>query len=110
MKPLILQQKTESFLNSIYPVLKKFPMAEKFCLCQEIKQSCYGILRHIMCVGSRRKDSRDKLNVIDDELKLLLVLFKVAKGQRYITEKKLHELQTKIIELGRITGGLMKRY
>lgn len=50
------------------------------------------------------------LREVHANLKLLLVLFKVANGQRYVTDKKLHELQTKIIELGRITGGLLKRY
>lgn len=50
------------------------------------------------------------LREVDANLKLLLVLFKVANSQRYITDKKLHELQNKIIELGRITGGLLKKY
>ena len=46
----------------------------------------------------------------DAEKTLLLVLFGVARTQKYITEKKVHELQTKLNELGRIIGGLQKHF
>ena len=43
---LILERKAEHLLNKeIYPILKKFPKAEKFALCQEIKQAFYGLLK-----------------------------------------------------------------
>ena len=46
---LVIARKTEILLNNkIYPMLKNFPKAEKFSLCQEIKQSFYGLLRSII--------------------------------------------------------------
>ena len=42
------------------------------------------------------------------EKTLLLVLLGVAKNQKYITQKKLLELQGKLEEIGRIIGGLQK--
>lgn len=110
MKPLILQQKAEVFLDFIYPIIKKFPQAEKFCLCQEIKQACYTVIKNSMLANNVKNNRVMYLREVDANLKLLLVLFKVANSQRYVTDKKLHELQTKIIELGKITGGLLKRY
>ena len=45
-EPSVLQKKTEIFLErDIYPLLKNFPASEKFSLCQEIKQSCYKLIR-----------------------------------------------------------------
>ncbi len=109
MQPLILQKKAEIFLNSIYPVLQKFPKAEKFCLCQEIKQACYRVIRNTMLANAIKRDKLHYLHEVDADLKLLLVLFGIAREQKYITQKKTLELQEKISELGRITGGLMKK-
>ena len=50
------------------------------------------------------------LDEADAEKTLLLVLFGVARTQKYITEKKIHELQTKLNEMGRIIGGLQKHF
>ncbi|MCQ4924072.1 diversity-generating retroelement protein Avd [Tissierella carlieri] len=109
MQPLALEKKTETLLNEIvYPLLKNFPQAEKYCLCQEIKQAFYRIIRNVMIYSSLKDGRLQYLKQVDSDLKLLLVLFGVAREQKYITEKKAHELQNKISELGRMTGGLIK--
>jgi hypothetical protein len=109
MEPLILQKKTEVLLNKeVYPMLLNFPKAEKFCICQEIKQAFYRIIRNAMLSNNMRKDRLYYLNQVDVDLKLLLVLFSISREQKYITEKRSLYLQEKICELGRITGGLMK--
>ena len=111
MEPLILQKKAEVLLNKeIYPVLQRFPKAEKFALCQEIKQAFYRMLRNAMLANAiRRGEVRiARYHEVDADLKLLLVLFSIAREQKYITEKKAHQLQERISELGRITGGLIK--
>ena len=54
--------------------------------------------------------STQALDEADAEKTLLIVLFGVARTQKYITEKKVHELQTKLNELGRIIGGLQKHF
>jgi four helix bundle protein len=112
MQPLILQKKAEIFLNAyLYPVLRNFPKAEKFCLSQEIKQACYRVIKNIMIYNSLKGDSKIQyLQLVDGDLKLLLVLVGVARSQKYITEKKTLELQERISELGRITGGMMKSH
>jgi four helix bundle protein len=109
MEPSVLQKKTEVFLNKIYPLLKNFPVAEKFCLCQEIKQACYRAIKNTMIYSSLKTQEKvSYLRMVDADLKLLLVLFGIARDQKYITKKKALELQENISELGRITGGLMK--
>ena len=101
MEPSILQKKAEILLErDVYPLLKNFPQAEKFSLSQEIKQSCFRLIRAAVMANN--------LTVV--KKRLLLVLFGVARTQKYITEKKVHELQTKLNELGRIIGGLQKHF
>lgn len=62
-----------------------------------------------MLSNSIKRDRLHYLQEADAEWKLLLVLFGIARDQKYITQKKAMELQEKISELGRITGGLMKK-
>lgn len=110
MEPLILQKKAEVMLNTIiYPMLVLFPKAEKFALCQEIKQCCYRIIRlSIQYSTALQRDKLYYLKQVDTDLKYLLVLVSVSREQKYITEKKSFQLQNSIAELGRICGGLMK--
>lgn len=110
-RAVVLQKKTEIFLErDIYPLLKNFPASEKFSLCQEIKQSCYKLIRAAVMANNLTNVNRRLmwLDEADAEKTLLLVLLGVAKNQKYITQKKLLELQGKLEEIGRIIGGLQK--
>ena len=93
-------------------MLKNFPQAEKFSLSQEIKQSCFRLIRAAVMANNLTvvKKRLEWLDEADAEKTLLLVLFGVARTQKYITEKKVHELQTKLNKLGRIIGGLQKHF
>lgn len=103
------QKKAEIFLEKdVYPLLKNFPQAEKFSISQEIKQSCYKLIRAAVMANNVPKKRLEWLEVADAEKSLLLVLFGVARTQKYITQKKLLEMQGKLNELGRIIGGLQK--
>lgn len=110
IEPLSLQKKGEVLLNTIiYPMLLHFPKSEKFALCQEMKQSCYRMIREsIQYQTALKKVKLYYLKRIDAELKYLLVLTSVSRDQKYITQKKAEQMQDSIAEIGRITGGMMK--
>ena len=113
VEPSTLQKKAEIFLErDVYPLLKNFPVAEKFSLNQEIKQSCYKLIRATVMANNLTvvKKRLEWLDEADAEKTLLLVLFGIAKNQKYITQKKLFELQGKLNEIGRIIGGLQKYF
>ena len=112
-EPSTLQKKTEIFLErDVYPLLKNFPVAEKFSLNQEIKQSCYKLIRATVMANNLTvvKKRLEWLDEADAEKTLLLVLFGIAKNQKYITQKKLFELQGRLNEIGRIIRGLQKYF
>ena len=111
--PSTLQKKAEIFLErDVYPLLKNFPVAEKFSLNQEIKQSCYKLIRATVMANNLTvvKKRLEWLDEADAEKTLLLVLFGIAKNQKYITQKKLFELPGRLNEIGRIIGGLQKYF
>lgn len=111
LEPLILTKKTETFLHKVYPLLKNFPKAEKFCMCQEIKQTIYHVIRDSMMYSRLKAQNRiSHLQSIDANLQLLLILFGTARDQHYISVRKALEIQETISELGRICGGLMKSH
>ncbi|MPN40057.1 hypothetical protein SDC9_187592 [bioreactor metagenome] len=50
------------------------------------------------------------LDEADSEKTLVLTLLGVARTEKYITQKKLLDLQNKLYEIGRIIGGLHKYF
>lgn len=109
MEKLVLERKIEDLLNrDLYPMLKKFPKAEKFDLCRDIKRACYEMLHYTLLANNIRSERRRHQEKIDAYQKLLLVLLSVACEQKYITRKKLAYLQGKLGEIGRILGGWMR--
>ena len=105
---LIVYKKTEVLLNNTYPILKNFPKSEKIALCQEIKQAFYALLKDIVLANNLKYKKRQFQDEADAYLKLLYVLFSVAKQQKYITEKKNMLIQLRLDEIGRLLGGWMK--
>lgn len=109
MNNLLVYKKAEVLLNDVYPVLRNFPKAEKFSLAQEIKQAFYGLLRSIVLANSIRPKRRLYQEEADAFQKLLLILFNVAKEQKYVNKRKHYEIQTRLLEIGRLLGGWIKQ-
>lgn len=105
---LTIYKKAEALLDFVYPIVINFPKSEKLALAQEIKQAFYALLRNIMLANNIKYNRRLYQEEADAYLKLLIVLFNVAKKQKYITQKKNYQIQMKIEEIGRILGGWMK--
>ena len=65
-EPSTLQKKAEIFLErDVYPLLKNFPQAEKFSLSQEIKQSCYRLIRAAV-MANNLKVVKKRLEWLDE--------------------------------------------
>ncbi|MEK4713486.1 diversity-generating retroelement protein Avd [Sporosarcina sp. FSL K6-5500] len=105
---LVIYKKAEMLLDFVYPIVVNFPKSEKFALSQEIKQAFYAVLRNIMLANNIRHKRRQYQEEVDAYLKLIPVLFNVAKKQKYITQTKNTQIQKSIAEIGRILGGWMK--
>lgn len=105
---LIFYKKTETLLLQVYPLLQNFPKGEKFALVQEIKQAFYAVLRNAMLANNIKTRRRQYQEEADASLKLLLVLFSIAKKQKYLNPKRHLQIQMSLQELGKILGGWMR--
>ena len=111
IESLKVQRRVEELLNKVvYPMLKHFPKSETFCLCREIKNSFYEVIKDLMTAANVRKDKIVYLRQTDIQLKLILVYFNVAEEQNYITKKKLNQLQSEMQQICRIVGQLIKNF
>ena len=77
---------TEELLYKVYPVLTNFPKAEKFSLCQEIKNNFFQLLTHISLGSSVKSKRKTYLQEADGYLQTLKILLKLSKKRRYISQ------------------------
>ncbi len=110
MQDFPVYRKIDELLNNkIYPILTRFPKAEKYSLCQQIKNTFYDMLRYSVLAYNSTKNKAGYIEEIEGNQKLALVLLGVAYRQKYITERKLLELQKDLEEIGRMIGGWIKK-
>lgn len=105
---LKIYQKANVLYDRCFPILLKFPQAEKFALSQDIKNAFYSLLQAIVLANEMPRKRRMYQDDIDAYLSLLIVLFNIAKTRNYISEKKNMLIQDRIEEIGRMVGGWIK--
>lgn len=93
----------------LFPVVDKWPKSEKFALCTQTKNCVHEMVK----LAIRAQKSRDKvrwLYEVDVQLQMLRHFLRHAHGRRYLTNRRLRVATEMIEEVGRITGGLIKRF
>ena len=111
MKDMILYQKVYDFMLYLFPVVDRYPKYEKFALQTQIKNS---VLRMVRFTIDIQKSSNKKryLYEIDKELEYLkvLLMFSNEKKPAYLSANSRETSMKKIAEIGRIVGGLIKKF
>lgn len=79
-----MYKRVEELLNKVYPVLINYPKAEKFCLCQQIKQNFFDLLVHISLGNSVKSKRKNYLQVADGYLQTIKVLMRLSFRRKYI--------------------------
>lgn len=107
---LKLFQKFEDFIDYFEPVVERFPAYEKQVLCAAIKNCMYRIYEKII----RTNSSRNKIPGwydIDVDLKILqgYVRRSRKKGSKYLSIRSYETASKKLLEIGRILGGIIKK-
>lgn len=109
MQDLALYQKLGDLSDYLFPVVDRFPKREKFALCTQIK----NCLHRAVCNTIRMQKSRDKrrwLYEVDIELEMLRHFVRHSHARRYLSNRRLKLITEKLAEVGRIIGGLLKRF
>lgn len=114
-KQLILIPKIESYIEYMLNIIIKLPRTEKFSIGNEYKKSMYKILEETLYITKINKIENKKeilklLNCIDAKLNCQRIYLRIMKKQKWIDENKFNVSITKIYEIGKIVGGLVKYY
>ena len=114
-KQLILIPKIEDYIEYMLNVIVKLPRIEKFNIGNEYKVSLYRMMYNTLYLNkiNRKKQTLEGielLNKIDTELNCQRIYLRIMKKQKWIDIKKFDVSMSKIYEIGKIIGGLIKTY
>jgi len=105
---LQLIPKSEKYIEYILELLIKIPRTEKFSIGTDYKNSMYRMLENILYLNKFKK--LEYFNKIDVELNLQRIYLRILKKNKWIDIKKFNVSMDKIMEIGKILGGLIKYY
>lgn len=114
-KQLTLIPKIEDYIEYMLNVIVKLPRVEKFNIGNEYKVSLYRMMYNTLYLNkiNRKKqtlEGLELLNKIDTELNCQRIYLRIMKKQKWIDIKKFDVSMSKIYEIGKIIGGLIKIY
>lgn len=104
---LVLQQKVEDMLQYGYPLLTKFPKAEKFSLAEDIRLCMNEMLRLTIAVD-KKKSKLTALEKLDIENATLQAFIRLSKDLKFISVHSYGVWETKLVEIGKMIGGLLR--
>ena len=108
---LQLIPKVQEYIQYMLDTLIKLPRTEKFSIGNEYKSSMYKLLQYILYVSKIEKEQRlEYINKIDAELNCQRIYLRIMYKNKWINDKKFNVAISKISEIGKIVGGLVKYY
>ncbi len=105
---LILIPKIEDYIKYTYQMLVKIPRVEKFNIGSEIKISSLRMLEYAHFVNKDRVSAYSYLNKIDALISYNRSMIRILNEEKSISNKNFEMCITKLAEIGRIIGGLLK--
>ena len=105
---LILIPKIEDYIKYTYQMLVKIPRVEKFNIGSEIKISSLRMLEYAHVVNKDRVSAYSYLNKIDALISYNRSMIRILNEEKSISNKNFEMCITKLAEIGRIIGGLLK--
>ena len=91
-------------------IIKKYPKSERYDLVCDIKKTTYDGLRDVIIIYKEydKKQKIKYLNDLDVNLKLLKVLIRVSKKNKYISPKNYAAWVKKITNINNLMLGWLK--
>lgn len=106
---LILQQKWEDLSLYIFStVLRDMPKNDRFTLGADIRAILWEVEAALVQIAIRSGNRWNWLNVVDVKAKVLLAMIRLGVRLGSIPEKRYQPISVKLVEIGKIVGGLKK--
>lgn len=102
-----LLQKVQDLMEYSYPILNQFPKAEKFSFAQDIRHCMNQLLEYTIEEDKKyyKKTTIENMDVENEKLKIYI---RVAFKLRYIDKHRYGVWEAKVVEIGKMIGGLLK--
>ena len=100
-------QKVQDLMEYSYPILNQFPKAEKFSFAQDIRH-CMNTLLELTITEDKKYTKKTTIENMDIENEKLKVYIRVAHKLRYIDNHRYATWEKKVVEIGKMIGGLLK--
>ena len=108
---LKLIPKLEEYIQYMLEIILKLPRTEKFNIGNEYKNSMYSMLENVIYISKIKEEERiNIINKIDAKLNCQRIYLRIMYKNKWIDEKKFKVAISKISEIGKIVGGLIKYY
>jgi hypothetical protein len=107
-RDLVVYRRAEELLYKVYPRLINYPKAEKFALCQTIKENFFELLKYISLGNSVKSKRKTYLQKADGHLQVLKVLINLSKQRKYISKGFYREVSIELTEINKILSGYIR--
>ncbi len=111
-RKLIAYQKAKEVVKKTYKLLKKFPVEERYAMCDQLRRASVSITSNI-AEGVNRFSIKEKSHFIEMAYGSLMEVssqFEIAEELDYITESDRQSMDVLIEEVARLLSGLQKSY
>ena len=102
-----LLQKVQDMMEYGYPMLNQFPKAEKFSLAQDIRR-CMNEILELTITEDKKYTKKTTLENLDVENAKLRIYLRVSFQLHYISKHTYAVWEEKVVEIGKMIGGLLK--
>ena len=111
-RKLIAYQKAKEVVKKTYKLLKKFPVEERYAMCDQIRRASVSITSNI-AEGVNRFSVKDKAHFIEMAYGSLMEVssqFEIAEELGYVTADDRLSIDQLIEEDARLLSGLLNSY
>ena len=106
---LILQQRWEDLAKYIFEaVLRNMNKADRFTLGEDIRKQLWGVEDTIVQISLKFGSRGQQLQAVDVKAKTLLAMIRIGVEIGAIPAKKYEQVSMKLVEIGKIVGGLQR--
>jgi four helix bundle protein len=103
----LVLQKVQDMMVYGYPILSRFPKVEKFSLAADIRRCMDQLLELTITEDKKytKKTTLENMDIANEKLKFYL---RIAMELKYISVHTYGVWESKIVEIGKMIGGLLK--
>ena len=105
---LIVYQSSKELVKMVYALMKKFPLEERYALCEQLRRSAISVPSNIAEGMGRIADKEQAhfVNIAFGSLMEVLAQIDIAKDLEYISQEDYSSVESLVEEIGKMLSSL----